>query len=68
MKRLLLSIMALVMFVVNIANAASVKVEMNSTSPTMSLAEKTTGDAVDVVRCCSWCLCADSLWHEGQHC
>ena len=48
MKRLLLSIMALVMFVVNIANAASVKVEMNSTSPTMSLAEKTTGDAVDV--------------------
>ena len=48
MKRLLLSIMALIMFAVNIANAASVKVEMNSTSPTMSLAEKTTGDAVAV--------------------
>ena len=48
MKRLLLSIMALVMFALNIANAASVKVEMNTTSPTMSLVNKVTGDAVDV--------------------
>ena len=48
MKRLLLSIMALVVFAVNIAYAASVKVEMNTTSTTMTLAEKTTGDAVDV--------------------
>ena len=48
MKKLLLSIMALVMFSINIADAASVKVTMNSTSPTMSLVNKVTGDVIDV--------------------
>jgi hypothetical protein len=47
MKKLLLSFMALAMFTI-FANAASVKVTMNSTSPTMSLVDKATGNAVEV--------------------
>ena len=48
MKKFLLTFIALVMFAVNIAYAASVTVTMNAVSPTMSLANKATGDAVDV--------------------
>ena len=47
MKKLLLSFMALAMFAL-IANATSVKVTMNTTSPTMSLVDKATGNAVEV--------------------
>ena len=48
MKKFLLTFMALVMFTVNIAYAASITVTMNTTSTTMSLADKATGTAVDV--------------------
>ena len=48
MKKFLLTFMALVMLSINIAYAVSVKVEMNTTSPTMTLVEKTTGNAVDI--------------------
>ena len=47
MKKLLLSFMALAIFSI-IANASSVKVTMNTTSPTMSLVDKATGNAVEV--------------------
>ncbi|MBR5963276.1 MAG: DUF4465 domain-containing protein [Bacteroidaceae bacterium] len=48
MKKSFFSFMALVMFAVNIAYAANVTVTMNTTSTTMSLADKATGTAVAV--------------------
>ena len=48
MKRFLPCFLALALFSVSSAYAASVTVTMNSTSPTMSLADKATGTAVEV--------------------
>ena len=48
MKKFLLTFMALAMFAINVAYAVNVKVEMSTTSPTMTLTDKVTGNAVDI--------------------
>ena len=48
MKKILLSFMAMTLLAAGSASAANVKVTMNTTSPTMSMVNKATGEAVEV--------------------